>query len=181
MHMFRRVGALVLGVVAATAFAAADAAAFTGISRGDPVTVTLASPSFAFSSIGYCTGLTIDGTVSSDAGAGNGGEIVLSTAGFTGCSYNGSRVLMTANGLPWTLSIDGSGDATIAGVNTTMRWGILFCSHSGTLGMAYDQTSGDGVLIGSVIRYAGSSLCGTSWAIVGTLNLVDASSNPVAL
>lgn len=159
----------------------ASAQAFSNAPVGSTVTGTLVSSTISLGSFSQCTSSTVSGPVTVDNGPGNGGAGNITAASFGGCTVFGSAATVTANALPWTLSVNGAGTATISGIDVTLRWGALTCSFRGSISGAYNQTTGNGVLSGNLSRYAGSSLCPTPSAVSGTYNIRNSANVPVLL
>lgn len=175
-------GAALAAAAAVLMFASANASALSGISVGDPVIGTLVSRNIALGSISDCTASRVSGVVATDYGTGAGGDGDVNASSFSGCTTLGSSSTVTGAMTPnWTLSVDGSGNMTLTGINVTLRWGILSCTFTGGIGGTYDSSTGDVVLSGSLTRTAGSALCGSTQSVVGTYNVVDRNGRPIQL
>jgi hypothetical protein len=159
----------------------ASAQAFTNAPVGSTVTGTLVSPTIALGTFSSCTSSTVSGPVTVDNGPGNGGGGNITSATFGGCVVFGSAATVTANALPWALTVNGAGSASISGINVTLRWGSLSCTYQGAISGAYTQSNGNAVLSGNLTRTAGSSLCPSTAAVSGTYNIRNASNVPVLL
>lgn len=179
MRFVRRLSALLALLAALAAVAPAAAGAFTNAPVGSSVHHTLTSPVITFGSFAQCTGSSWDGVVTVDNGPGNGGSGNFTSVTFSGCTVFGSPATVTANNLPWTWSENGSGVGTISGVDLTFRWGSLSCSFRGSLSWSYDWSTGILTISGSLVRYAGTSLCPSPSAVQGTFKVVNAANVPV--
>lgn len=162
--------AAVVGMAVGTS----SAAAFTNAPVGTSVYGNLVSPTFTVG-VFTCTGLAVAGQVSADSGAGNGGDVSLSVVSPFGCTGPGGSpppsVTVTFLGLPRTLTLAGSGGATISSGSIRVNWGTLFCTYTGTITGTFTNATSQLALGGTLARTSGSSLCPTSAAIGGTLAL----------
>jgi hypothetical protein len=166
-----------VGVLAAAALAlvAPNASAFSNVAVGDTGTATLSSATLSLGSFASCTGATMSLTATQDAGPAAGGAFTVPAATLSGCTWFGSAAPLTPDTTtPWTLSIDGSGAATLRGIVLNLNWGSLNCQYGGDVGGTYNQTTGNLVIAGTVTRRSGSTLCASPATLNGTFNVKNA-------
>jgi len=174
------------GLLTAAAFAllvlgAGPASALTPGVHSPAYTVSgVNSGSIALGSLISCSTSTVGGTITTDHGSGAGGGGPISSAAWSGCGLGNSAA---ANNLPWTgLDVtdndaDGVGEATISGVDVTVKalGGLISCRYTGTLTGSYDPTNGHLDLSSSLSSSSGG-LCPSSASVSGTYVLTDNSS-----
>lgn len=169
LHRVVRRSALAAGALAL--LACGQAQGFTGVNVGDPVNGVLSSLDISVNTFARCSFASLSGTIASDAGAGNGGTISVSSLTFSSCA-GGS--IVTANALPSTIAIDSAGNASWAGTDLTGRNGSVVCSYRGTPTGPYNQLNGVFALTGGPLtRYSGIAICGATTTISGSFMLTS--------
>lgn len=160
---------------------ATSAQAFTNVTVGDDIYGELVSPTIALGSFSSCTDSSVSGHVSVDNGVNAGGAGPITSASFSGCQVFGSSATVTAN-LPWgDLAVNGAGAMTLNNVDVNLRWGFLNCVYEGDLTGAYNETTGNVVLAGTMDQTGGSGFCPDDAAVQGTYNVTDENGDPVEL
>lgn len=176
LHGLVRRTALAAGATVLLASGAAQA--FSGVSVGDPVGGVLSSLDISVNTFARCSLSSLSGTIATDAGAGNGGTISVSSLTFSSCTAGS---VVTANALPSTISIDSAGNVSWPGTDLTGRNGSVVCSYRGTPTGSYNQLNGVFALTGGPLtRYAGIAVCGATTTIGGSFMLSSAGS-PISL
>ncbi|HWT95869.1 MAG TPA: hypothetical protein VN238_22905 [Solirubrobacteraceae bacterium] len=159
--MFKKVGGLLgAALISLSALGSAEATGFTGAPVGSTVTAVnttaLSSGSFA-----QCTGHTWNGPVTVDNGPGAGGSIAIQASVFSGCTYLGSPMVVAPVGLPWTLTLNGSGGGTLTYGYQRAFPGVS-CNFVGTVGATFNNATGILAVSGSVTRVSGGFPCAAS-------------------
>jgi len=167
LHGLVRRTALAAG--ATVLLASGSAQAFTGVGVGDPVGGVLSSLDISVNSFARCSFASLSGTIATDAGAGSGGTISVSSLTLSSCTAGS---VVTANALPSTISIDGAGNLSWPGMDLTGRNGSVVCAYRGTPTGSYNQLNGVFALTGGPLtRYSGIAICGATTTISGSFML----------
>lgn len=181
--MKKRVAVGLVAAVAAALGTSGNAAAFTNVTDGGEVVFDLASSTVSLGSFDSCTSSTLSGVVpvGGGLGPGNGGSIEISSALFGGCQTFGSTHTQTAVGLPWSVTVHGTGHMELQGVGWTKQWGFLSCTYEGDLTASYNELTGRAVLAGTMAQTGGSGFCPDDPAVQGTYEVTNADGDFVLL